>query len=197
VFAELLRSKLERVCELTGEQVVRLEQHYDLLVRWNRVINLTSLRRVEQIVERHYCESVFAACQLPLAGVSVADIGSGAGFPGIPIAILRPQSFITLVESHRRKAAFLREASRELPNVRVIAKRAEEIGGGFDWVVSRAVRYSEIAFALSRLGRNIELLTGEVSASSMPGFEWQAPIALPWGEHRYLWIGHAVVSRET
>lgn len=197
MFAELLRSKLTGVCELSEAQVERLRQHYELLTRWNRVLNLTSVRALEEAVERHYCESVFAACELPEPPGSIADVGSGAGFPGIPIGIVRPEWSVALVESHQRKAAFLREATRDLPNVRVISKRAEDIAERFDWVVSRAVRYADIAAALKELAPNAELLIGEVRASSMPGFEWREPIRMPWGDRRYIWIGTRSVSRET
>ena len=191
MFAELLRSKLAGICELSAEQIGQLGQYYELLTRWNKVLNLTSVRTIEEAVERHYCESVFAACHLPEVAVSIADVGSGAGFPGLPIAIVRPQCSVALIESHQRKAVFLREAARDLGNVRVIAKRAEEVTERFDWVVSRAVRYSDIAGVLKKLGRNAELLTGEVRRSELAGFDWQEPIPLPWGERRYLWIGYA------
>jgi 16S rRNA (guanine527-N7)-methyltransferase len=198
VFAELLRSKLAGICELTGEQIERLREHYELLRRWNRVLNLTSIRTVEEAVERHYCESIFLAGHLPAGPISVADVGSGAGFPGIPVAIVRAECAVALIESHQRKAVFLREATRGLANVRVLGKRAEDVGERFDWVVSRGVKYSEIGGTLKKLAGNAEILTGGVWASEkMPGFEWQAPIKLPWGEQRLLWIGHVTVSRET
>lgn len=189
MFAELLRRKLGGICELSDEQVERLLRHYELLVRWNRVLNLTSIRRLEEAVERHYCESIFAACHLPEDSISIVDVGSGAGFPGIPIAVVRPASSVTLIESHQRKAVFLREASRDLENVRVIVRRVEDIGERFDWVVSRGVGCGELAGVLKQLGRNAELLIGEVRLVGLAGFEWQQPIRLPWGERRYLWIG--------
>lgn len=197
MFAELLRSKLAGICDLPEPQIERLKLHYELLTRWNRVLNLTSVRTMEESVERHYCESVFAACHLPAGPASAADVGSGAGFPGIPIAIVRPDWSVVLIESHQRKAAFLKEASRDLANVRVVARRAEDVAERFGWVVSRAVRYSDIAASLKKLGQNAELLTGEVRAEEMGGFEWQNPIRLPWGDRRYLWIGRNSVSRET
>ena len=197
MFAELLRAKLAGIRELSEWQVKRLKAHYDLLTRWNKVLNLTSVREAREAVERHYCESVFACRYLPEDPVSVVDVGSGAGFPGLPIAVLRPDCLVVLVESHQRKAAFLKEASRDLSNVRVVAKRAEDLAERFDWAVSRAVRYSEIAGALKKLGRNAELLTGEVCAEDLSGFGWQEPIRLPWGDRRYLWIGRNPVSRET
>jgi 16S rRNA (guanine527-N7)-methyltransferase len=190
MFAELLRSKLGGICQLSESQIEGLTSHYELLTRWNKVLSLTSVRTLEEAVERHYCESIFAACHLPKGPVSVADVGSGAGFPGIPIAIVRHDCSVALIESHQRKAAFLKEASRGLVNVRVLAKRAEDVLETFDWVVSRAVRYSDIAGVLMRLGRSAELLTGEVQASELPGFEWRQTIRLPWGERRYLWIGN-------
>jgi 16S rRNA (guanine527-N7)-methyltransferase len=189
MFVELLRSKLAGVCELSEQQIERLNLHYELLTRWNKALSLTSVRALEDAVERHYCESVFAASHLPEGPASVADVGSGAGFPGIPIAILRRDFSVTLIESHQRKAAFLKEASRDLANVRVVAKRAEDVAERFDWVVSRAVRYSDIAGAVKKLGRNAELLTGEVRGAEMDGFEWRVPIRMPWGERRYVWIG--------
>jgi len=194
MFAELLRSKLAGVCELPEPEIERLKLHYELLTRWNRVLSLTSVRTLEEAVERHYCESIFAARHLPEGPASVADVGSGAGFPGIPIAIVRPDCSVALIESHRRKAAFLKEASRDLPNVRVVAQRAEDVAERFGWVVSRAVRYSDIAGSLKKLGRNAELLTGEVRAVELSGFEWQDPIRLPWGERRYLRIGSNPIS---
>src|ERR1035441_8794236 len=113
MFAELLRSKLAGICELAEPQIERLKLHYELLTRWNTVLSLTSVRTLEEVVERHYCESVFAACYLTEAAASVADIGSGAGFPGIPIAIVRPDCSVVLIESHQRKATFRSEERRE------------------------------------------------------------------------------------
>ena len=199
MFAELLRTKLAGICDLTDSQVDRMRQHYELLCRWNKVLNLTSVRSIEEAVERHYCESVFGALHLPGRVNSIADIGSGAGFPGIPIAILHPQASVTLIESHQRKAAFLAEATRDLPNVRVVASRAEDVQDSYEWAVSRAVRFSEIARALRSLAESAELLTGEVCSEEMHEFTWRKPIRLPWGDRRYLWLGTRVspVSRGT
>ena len=194
MFAELLRSKLAGIAELSDSQVTCLHRHYELLTRWNRVVNLTSVRSIEEAVERHYCESVFAGIHLPAGQLSIADIGSGAGFPGIPIAVVRSDCTVALIESHQRKAAFLKEAAREFPNIRVLSQRAEDVQDHFDWVVSRAVRYTEISSDLKRLGQYAELLTGEVRPGDLDGFNWRESIHLPWGERRYLLIG---VSRGT
>jgi len=90
VFRELLRKRISPIIDLSSTQIGQLEYHYNLLIKWNKVLNLTSLHGAEEIVERHYCESIFLAVHLPVGGLIVADVGSGAGFPGVPVAILLP-----------------------------------------------------------------------------------------------------------
>jgi 16S rRNA (guanine(527)-N(7))-methyltransferase RsmG len=178
--------------ELTDEQRNRLQRHHDLLLQWNRKLNLVSSRSEKELLERHYYESLFLGRHLTAGQLRIADIGSGAGFPGFVVAIQRPESSITLIESHQRKAVFLREASRDVPNIRVLSQRAEDVGDRFDWVISRAVRYDDIRRVITKLAPRAALLTGDVSPSDLPGFDWQEPIRLPWGEHRMLFV-----SRET
>lgn len=186
-FAELLRAGLSGILELSNHQVDLLSIHYELLERWNQRLNLTSIRKVEDAVVRHYCESLFFAVHLPCAAGKMLDFGSGAGFPGIPLAVLCPSLQVTLAESHQRKAVFLREASRELPNVVVCARRAEECGVGFDWVVSRAVDPLVVVMAAVALGRNVGLMVGEADVGSLfrvSGIRWEEPVVLPWGDKR-------------
>jgi 16S rRNA (guanine527-N7)-methyltransferase len=190
MFADLVRQRLAGVVELSPGQVEALEAHYRLLLRWNRTLNLTSIRKIEEAVERHYCESLFLGTQLPQDLLRIADIGSGAGFPGFPVAVLRPDCSVTLIESHQRKAVFLREASRSLPNVRVLAKRAEDVNEQFDWAISRAVSYEDLASFLKNLAPNADLLTGGEEPPGGIGFVWQPPIPMPWGAQRFLRIGH-------
>ena len=190
MFADLLRQRLAGIVELSPGQVEALEAHYRLLLRWNRTLNLTSIRKIEEAVERHYCESLFLGTHLPQDLLRIADIGSGAGFPGFPIAVLRPDCSVTLIESHQRKAVFLREASRSLPNVRVLAKRAEDVNEQFDWAISRAVSYEDLASFLKNLAPNADLLTGGEEPPGGIGFVWQPPIPMPWGAQRFLRIGH-------
>jgi 16S rRNA (guanine527-N7)-methyltransferase len=192
VFVEALREAVTGICALTDRQAEQLRKHYDLLRRWNEVLNLSAVRNEAEIVERHYAESLFLASQLPSGELRIADIGSGAGFPGFPVAVLRPDCAVTLVESHQRKAVFLREAARETPNVRVIASRAEMVKERFDWAISRAVRYADIHETLVHLASNVALLTGDTTEEELPGFTWKPPIRLPWGKHRLLFV-----SRET
>jgi len=172
-----------------------LEEHYRLLQLWNRKLNLTS----EDSPERHYGESIFLAEHLPAGALRIADIGSGAGFPGFPVAIVRPDCEVTLIESHQRKAVFLKEVSRGRANVRVLARRAEEIEERFDWAISRAVSYSDLSKSMRRLAANAALLTGAEPPPPELGFQWEPPIALPGSRQRFLRVsrGTAPVSRET
>ena len=188
MFAELLRQHLASVVELSNVQITQLEKHFDLLQRWNKILNLTSVHGIEEIIERHYCESLFLAKHLPPGTLRIADIGSGAGFPGFPVAVLRPKCNVSLIESHQRKSVFLLESSRDLSNVKVVAKRAKTVDERFDWVVSRAVRYSEIEESASLIADHLGLLAG-AEPPHAKCFTWNTPIQLPWGNARYLWLG--------
>ncbi len=192
MFRKHLAQLLAQLCPLPEERLTLLEQHYRLLVKWNKVLNLTRVDRPEEAAERHYAEALFLASRLPEGQFRVADIGSGAGFPGIPAAIFRPEWAVTLIESHQRKAVFLREASRGLSNVRVLAMRAEAVTETFDWAISRAVSYAGLEPSLRRLAKRAALLTGAEEPPAALGFAWEEPVALPWGEQRFL-----RVSRET
>ena len=178
MFAELLRERLRGIVEVSAEQIAALEAHYELLVRWNKTVNLTTITSLEEAVERHYCESLFLGAHLPAGSLRVVDVGSGAGFPGFPVAILRPDCTVALVESHQRKAVFLREVSRKVGNVRVIAKRAEEVEEEFDHLISRAVSYEDLRGSLKRLAPIADLLTGAEVPADL-GMDWEAAVAAP------------------
>jgi 16S rRNA (guanine(527)-N(7))-methyltransferase RsmG len=186
VFADLLRDRLAGIVDLSPEQVAALEAHYELMVRWNRSLNLTSISGLEETIERHYCESIYVGQALDLPNQRIADIGSGPGFPGFPVAVLRPDCSVTLIESHQRKAVFLKEATRGLANVRVIAKRAEDVTESFDWAISRAVSYRDLSRSISRLAPRAILLTGSDAPPADLGFSWCDAIPLPWGKQRFL-----------
>jgi len=176
---------------LTAEQVAALEAHLELMLKWNRKLNLTAIRNREEAIERHYRESLFLGVHLPGGSLRIADVGSGAGFPGFPVAVLRPDCMVTLIESHQRKAVFLREAARNLPNIRVLAKRAEEVRETFDQVISRAVSYGDLIPVLKNLAPVADLLTGAEEPPGELGFVWDQPIPLPGAERRFLRRGHA------
>jgi 16S rRNA (guanine527-N7)-methyltransferase len=111
---------------LPPQAVGLLTQYCALLEKWNRVYNLTAIRERSKIVSHHVLDCLAVAAHLP--GDSLADVGSGAGLPGIPLAIARPQMAVVLLESNHKKGAFLRQAVVELglSNVQVMTSRAEE-----------------------------------------------------------------------
>lgn len=195
-----------------------ISTYIDILLRWNARINLTAIRNPEEIVTRHFGESLFAARRLfpksPLPSVSsvvkaldsdstLADIGSGAGFPGLPIKLWTPQISLTLIESNHKKAAFLKEISRALTltNINIQNARAESLSGAaFDVVTLRAVeRFEAMLPAAARLlarGARLALLIGEsqlaVARAALPDLSWSDPMPIPQSRSRIL----AVASRQ-
>jgi 16S rRNA (guanine527-N7)-methyltransferase len=191
-FSEILGRELADRVSLSDDQLTRLYEHYALLGRWNKRISLTSVEPGEETVIRHYCESLFFAAHLPNSAASIADIGSGAGFPGVPIAILKPDWKVSLVESNQRKSVFLREATRSLANVSVLAQRAEQLSSVFTCLVSRAVNPKEVVALIPRLAPKIGLMLAEddfLDLQSTKHIAWSEPIRLPWGDRRVCAFG--------
>jgi 16S rRNA (guanine527-N7)-methyltransferase len=193
-FAELLAENLQGIVSLTEGQLSTLERHYALLERWNQRLNLTSIRNLGEAVVRHYAESIYLALRVSIFGeiCSAVDIGSGAGFPGMPVAVILPDWHVTLVESHQRRAVFLRESTRELPNVRVKANRFEAVRDSFDVGVSRAVSWRDLEKAIVGRVQRIALLTRiedavEIMASRQ--FQWYPPDPLPWNSGAVVLLG--------
>jgi 16S rRNA (guanine527-N7)-methyltransferase len=164
---------------LTPKIIDQLSIFLDLLLKWNARTNLTAIRDPEEIVRRHFGESLFAAAYLPSA-TTLLDLGSGAGFPGIPIQIAHPALHVTLAESQNKKATFLREAVRTLSlTTEVWAKRTEDLPPTrrFDVVTLRAVDDPIAALAEARRhvapgGRILHLTTGDATldtAIRIPG----------------------------
>ena len=100
--------------EVPASILPQLSTYLDLLLKWNARTNLTAIRDPEEIVRRHFGEGLFTATHLDPSTATLLDFGSGAGFPGLPIALLRPDIQVTLAESQNKKATFLREAVRTL-----------------------------------------------------------------------------------
>ena len=138
---------------LADAQVATLERYLDLLEKWNRVYNLTAIRERSRMVTHHLLDSLAV---LPhLRGPRVLDVGSGAGLPGIPIAVANPALQVTLLESNHKKSAFLTQAVAELQlaNVQVVTERVEswQPEARFDTIVSRA--FAELGEFVSLAGR--------------------------------------------
>lgn len=139
--------------EIADEQIAVLERYLDLLEKWNRVYNLTAIRERARMVTHHLLDSLSV---LPhLRGPNVLDVGSGAGLPGIPVAIARPALRVTLLEANQKKSAFLTQAVGELrlANVTVVTERVESwrTEVRFDTIVSRA--FADLGEFVSASGR--------------------------------------------
>ncbi len=127
---------------LSGGVAEQFSRFYALLEQWNSKLNLTAIRDPEDVLRRHFVECIFCAQHLPQGIASLLDYGSGGGFPGIPIALCRPEIHVTLAESQGKKASFLREVVRSLGIVaEVYSGRVEDMRAGrsFDAVSLRAV----------------------------------------------------------
>jgi 16S rRNA (guanine(527)-N(7))-methyltransferase RsmG len=198
-FRDRLRAELGSDWAIPGDQLVLLAAHYERLRGWSRRVNLTGVGREDEICRRLYCESVALAVSLPGGGLRVLDLGSGAGFPGFVIAVCRPECAVTLVEADLKKAVFLTECAAELVNCEVVRDRVERVEGRWDWVVARAVAWSEVEVAARRLAGKVGLLVSERQVRELrreEGWDWEAAKALPWVEGHSLLLG-SVRSRES
>jgi 16S rRNA (guanine527-N7)-methyltransferase len=184
---------------LDAAQAQAFEDYLSLLLRWNARVNLTAIRDEEGILRRHFVESIACARALPAGIRTLLDFGSGAGFPGIPIALCRPEIAVTLAESQGKKAAFLREAVRVLGlNAQVHSARAEVLRTVFDCVTLRAVdKMDQAVQAAAQLVRPngwLALLTTTADLSALQSaagadFSWPTPLPQPGGEDRVLALG--------
>jgi 16S rRNA (guanine527-N7)-methyltransferase len=205
--AETIRRAMgEFQLEITDQQVLCIQQYIKILQAWNDKLNLTAIRDPLEILYRHFCESMYAAAAVPLEHGRLADVGSGAGFPGIPLKIYRPGLQTFLIESNMKKATFLAEVLRniELPDTRVLVSRYEELGeeiAPLDYACSRAVGEFGLleAWAASERvavkqvilwigGRDLE----EARASAE--WDWREPIAIPKSLRRYILVGTRKLS---
>lgn len=187
--------------ELDPSQVSQVQQYLALLMKWNDKINLTSIRDPLEILYRHFCESMYAAVAVPFRDGRLADVGSGGGFPGLPLKIIRPNLHVFLVESNIKKATFLAEVARELglADTRVLVRRYEELGeevAPLDFVCSRALGeyFPLVSWAASKQvaadqvvlwigGNDVE------EVATIEGWEWRDPITVPHSLRRYLLVG--------
>lgn len=237
--AELLKPFLS--VELSREQLANISMYVDILWKWNQKMNLTAVRRPEEIVTRHFGESLFTAqLIIPRAGAGththpaeqsssssfdsaqdrlprasgptsderdtpsavpvVVDVGSGAGFPGLPIKIWAPEVPLHLIESNHKKATFLKEVVRALglDGVEVFSGRAESFPvASSDIVTLRAVEHFQdilpVAASLVKPGGRLALLIGnsqiEVARAAVDDLEWQAPVSVPMSHNRVVLVG--------
>jgi 16S rRNA (guanine527-N7)-methyltransferase len=185
---------------LSQEQLDQIQRYLDLLLKWNAKISLTSVLDPKEIVRRHFGESLFAGERLLVGGAStLIDLGSGAGFPGLPIKILAPALQVTLIESQQKKVAFLREVIRglALSGVSVEARRAEECPLRSQIVTMRAVDKFEaalqVAASLVEAKGKLALLVSATQSlrvfKLLPNFSWDRSHAIPCSRERILLVG--------
>ncbi len=201
---EALGGKLNEILHLWGERPLAEELaaqfgvYAALLMRWNARVNLTAVRDIDGILRRHMAEGVVCARLLPEGIETLLDFGSGAGFPGIPVALCRTEIAVTLAESQGKKAAFLQETVRRLGlTVRVHGGRAEDLGEQFGCVTLRAVdRMGEavrVGAGMVVGGGWLAVLTmvserGAVEGSAGAGFRWESH-GMPGSEGQILLLG--------
>jgi 16S rRNA (guanine527-N7)-methyltransferase len=185
----------------------QIRVYIEILLRWNRRISLTTVTDPLQILRFHFGESLFAIDQVPIRYGRLADVGSGAGFPAVPIRMATEGLHVTLIESNRKKAAFLSEIVRELTltNVDVNSCRMEDVtnlDSAFDYVTARAILIDEsvLAWASSVLNRDSKAVlwlgqedSNKISLSTR--FRWRPEAKIPGTYRRVILVGaHPLAS---
>jgi 16S rRNA (guanine527-N7)-methyltransferase len=186
---------------INEEQLGQIQEYIKLLLVWNEKINLTAIRDPLDILYRHFCESMFVSRVMDLSNCRLADIGTGGGFPGLPLKILVPSAELFLVESNIKKATFVAEVVRTLglAGARVNVGRYEELGeelapldavlaralGDFgpllDWASSQAIDAKQV---ILWLGSN-----DAENVVKMDGWNWSEPIEVPKSLRRVILVG--------
>jgi 16S rRNA (guanine527-N7)-methyltransferase len=199
--AAIQRAAGEFGLSLKDRQIEQIQQYTRILLAWNDKVNLTAIRDPLEILYRHFCESMYGATVLPVEKCRLADVGSGAGFPGLPLKIVRPDLEVFLIESNVKKATFIAEVIRELglTDAKVLVSRFDELGeevAPLDVVCSRAL--GDFSTFLAWAG------SPQVSARSalfwlggrdldgvrrIAGWQWQAPKPMPHSLQRLLLFG--------
>ena len=199
--AVIRRALLEFKIPSFDDQVLQIQQYIRILLVWNEKMNLTAIRDPLEILYRHFCESMFAAEAIPLKNGRLADIGSGGGFPGLPLKIMRPGLQVFLVESNIKKVTFLAEVIRELGlnGAQVLARRYEELVeevAPLDYVCTRALgefpAFLEWATSEQIAAKQVILWIGGRDLEEIQkirSWDWSEPIEVPHSLRRLLLVG--------
>jgi 16S rRNA (guanine527-N7)-methyltransferase len=188
----------------TEEQIARIREYTALLLQWNRSISLTSITDPIEIVSRHFGESIFVSKLLPVENCRLADVGTGAGFPGLALKIAFSGLHLTLIESNKKKCAFFSEVVRslELTGVEILPERFEQIRPESiqaNIVTSRAVggfkqllRWS--TNALVHRGHLVLWVGADDSTriARTSGWTWQPATRIPDSQRRFVLIGRPI-----
>jgi 16S rRNA (guanine527-N7)-methyltransferase len=192
-FDASLTSILEQLgLQVEIAQINSLYRHFILLQQWNNRINLSAVRDPREIVVRHFGESLAVGKLVGAGAGAVVDIGSGGGFPGVPVAVLCPDRQVTLVESVGKKGVFLKEIARELPNLLVFVGRLEQFQGNAEWVTMRGVSPGKVAGQIARVAPRVALLVSSEKVSQAVGelgLVGVERVNLPWDRRTVLVSG--------
>ena len=199
---DAVRRALERYSlAATAEQIEQISAYISLLLVWNEKVNITSIRDPREILYRHFCESMLARTVVPMEKGRLADVGSGGGFPGLPLKIISPDLEVLLIESNTKKATFLAEVVRELGlmGVRVMVRPYEELGeeiAPVDFVCTRALGDFDqlLSWATSRqlAVKSVVLWVGGadiLKLSHQAGWTWREPVPVPDSLRRFILVG--------
>jgi 16S rRNA (guanine527-N7)-methyltransferase len=185
----------------TADVCSAIRTFISLLLHWNRTISLTAVTDPLEILRFHFGESMFAASVIANRNGRLADVGSGAGFPGIPLKLVIPALDLVLIESNARKAAFLAEATRELglERAEIYRGRFEEFcseASGFDFITARAIGSHEELINWARgaieKGGSLALWLGADDAARVSldkTWQWRKPVPIPGSHSRTILIG--------
>ena len=200
--------------QLNAEQVAQLTTHFELLLRWNEKINLSAVRQPAEIATRHFGESLFLSTLIAAPSVApdvvpyrpatvMLDVGSGAGFPGLPLKVIWPDVPVVLLEPTQKKATFLREVIRQcrMQDASVVSERLEQaargrLSGSCALVTMRAVAVDAGVLAALRgmlaEGGRVALFVGEAAARKLMServLRWETPRAIPHSAARVILLG--------
>jgi len=177
---QLAQGVIDLGLTLPGGAQQRLLAYLELLQKWNRVYNLTAVRAATRMVSQHLLDCLAAVPHV--AAATLLDVGSGAGLPGIPLALALPDSQVTLLDSNHKKAAFLRQAVVELKlaNAEVVCERAEawKAPAAFKVVISRA--FSDLAEFVALAGRHVAAGGRLVAMKGVHPYEEIAQLPAGW-----------------
>jgi 16S rRNA (guanine527-N7)-methyltransferase len=188
----------------TADVCSAIRAYIPLLLYWNRKISLTTVTDPLQILRFHFGESMFASPAIANRNGRLADVGSGAGFPGVPLKLLIPNLDIVLIESNAKRAAFLAEVARELKleGVEVYRGRFDSltaVDSGFHYVTARALGMHDDLLEWSRAaisaGGSVILWLGDEDAAQVSlhkSWHWSKPILIPGSHSRVLLVGSAI-----
>lgn len=186
---------------VSESQLVRIAKYLALLKKWNKTTPLTSIEEETEIVARHFGESLFGGSLLHIDRGRLADVGSGAGFPGLPLKIASQELQVTLIEPNIKKCAFLREvqAALGLPGVEIVRERYEDFGApsdSFDFVCSRAMgQYNRLlrwSKSILKRGGYVVLWLGFEDSNFLArtkGWNWELPVKIPESRRRVILSG--------